>query len=107
MSKEGPAIGRWALSIMVNTVTRYNKHMKSYYSSVKKRTGSGDLAHVSTSRKMLRMIDHMLRTREHWKWENPLLTERKMTNLGGAKKQTHYAPEQTGIEQQAQLFRGP
>ena len=84
MSKEGPAIGRWALSIMVDTVTRYNKHMKSYYSSVKKRTGSGDLAHVSTSRKMLRMIDHMLRTREHWKWENPLLTERKMTNLGGA-----------------------
>jgi transposase len=84
MSKEGPAIGRWALSIMVDTVTRYNKYMKSYYISVKKRTGSGNLAHVSTSRKMLRMIDHMLRTREHWKWENQLLTERKMSNLGGA-----------------------
>lgn len=84
MSKERPAVGRWTLSIMVDTVTRYNKHMKSYYNSVKKRTGSGNLAHVSTSRKLLRMIDHMLRTREHWKWENPLLTERKMTNLGGA-----------------------
>ncbi len=24
----------------------------------------------------------MLKTREHWKWENPQLTERKMTNLG-------------------------
>ena len=84
MSKEGPAIGRWALSIMVDTVTKYNKNMKSYYNSVKMRTGSGNLAHVSTSRKILRMIDHMLRTREHWKWENPLLTERKMSNLGGA-----------------------
>ena len=37
MSKEGPAIGRWALSIMVDTVTKYNKYMKSYYNSVKKR----------------------------------------------------------------------
>jgi hypothetical protein len=69
---------------MVDTVTRYNTHMKSYYNSAKERTGSGGLAHVSTSRKMLRMIDHMLRTREHWKWENQLLSERKMSNLGGA-----------------------
>ena len=24
---------------------------------------------------------HMLKTRQHWKWENPLLTEKKMTRL--------------------------
>jgi hypothetical protein len=48
---------------------------------VKKRTGSGKLAHVATMRKLTRMLYHMLKTRQHWKWENPLLTERKMAKL--------------------------
>jgi len=27
------------------------------------------------------MLYHMLKARENWKWENPQLTERKMTRL--------------------------
>jgi hypothetical protein len=50
---------------------------------VNKRTGSGKLAHVATMRKLSRMVYHMLETRHHWKWENPLVTERKMARLDG------------------------
>jgi transposase len=81
MSKDGSSIARWALSIMVDTVMRHNEPVRQYYTSVKKRTGSGKLAHVSTMRKLTRMLYHMLKTREHWKWENPRLTERKMARL--------------------------
>ena len=81
MTKDGSSIARWALSIMVDTVMRHNEPIKEYYTSVKKRTGSGKLAHVSTMRKLTRMLYHMLKTKQHWKWENPLLTERKMTRL--------------------------
>jgi hypothetical protein len=28
------------------------------------------------------MLYHMLKTREHWKWENPSLTESKRGKLG-------------------------
>jgi hypothetical protein len=48
---------------------------------VKKRTDSGKLAHVATMRKLTRMLYHMLKTREHWRWEDRLLTERKMARL--------------------------
>jgi len=81
MTKDGSSIARWALSVMVDTVMRHNQPIKEYYDGVKKRTGSGKLAHVLTMRKLTRMLYHMLKTRENWKWENPLLTERKMTRL--------------------------
>jgi len=81
MTKDGSSIARWTLSIMVDTVMRYNKPIRDHYLSVKKRTGSGKLAHVSTMRKLTRMLYHMLKTKQHWKWENPHLTERKMTRL--------------------------
>ena len=81
MTKDGSSIARWALSVMVDTVTQHNEPIKAYYQSVKKRTGSGKLAHVSTMRKLTRMLYHMLKTRQHWKWENPQLTERKMARL--------------------------
>jgi transposase len=81
MTKDGSSIARWALSIMVDTVTQHNQPVKDYYLSVKKRTGSGKLAHVSTMRKLTRMLYHMLKTRQHWKWENTLLTERKLARL--------------------------
>jgi hypothetical protein len=32
-------------------------------------------------RKLTRMLYHMLKAREHWKWENPRLTERKIAKL--------------------------
>lgn len=83
MAKEGPAAARWALSVMVDTVIRYNKPMMDYYLSVKKRTSSGKMAHVSTTRKLVRMLYHMLKTRQHWKWENPGLSEKKIARLGG------------------------
>jgi transposase len=81
MTKEGSSIARWTLSIMVDTVMHYNKPIRDHYLSVKKRTGSGKLAHVSTMRKLTRMLYHMLKTKQHWKWENPHLTERKMMRL--------------------------
>jgi transposase len=81
MTKDGSSIARWALSVMVDTVTQHNEPIREYYASVKKRTSSGKLAHVSTMRKLTRMLYHMLKTKQHWKWENPLLTERKMVRL--------------------------
>jgi transposase len=81
MTKDGSSIARWALSVMVDTVMRHNEPIREYYLGVKKRTGSGKLAHVSTMRKLTRMLYHMLKARENWKWENPQLTERKMTRL--------------------------
>lgn len=81
MTKDGSSIARWTLSVMVDTVMRHNDPIREYYLGVKKRTGSGKLAHVSTMRKLTRMLYHMLKTRENWKWENPQLTERKMTRL--------------------------
>ena len=81
MTKDGSSIVRWALSIMVDTVMLHNEPIREYYQSVKKRTGSGKLAHVATMRKLTRMLYHMLKTKQHWKWENPLLTERKMVRL--------------------------
>jgi transposase len=81
MTKDGSSIARWTLSVMVDTVTQHNQPIKDYYQSVKKRTGSGKLAHVSTMRKLTRMLYHMLKTREHWKWENTQLTERKLARL--------------------------
>lgn len=83
MAKEGPATARWALSMMVDTVNRQNKPIREYYQSVRARTGSGKMAHVSTGRKLLRMLYHMLKTRQHWKWENPKLSEKKIVRLGG------------------------
>jgi transposase len=81
MTKDGSSTARWALSIIVDTVMQHNEPIKDYYLGVKKRTGSGKLAHVSTMRKLTRMLYHMLKTREHWKWEDPLLTERKLSRL--------------------------
>jgi transposase len=81
MTKDGSSVARWALSVMVDTVMRHNEPIREYYVGVKKRTGSGKLAHVLTMRKLTRRLYHMLKTRKNWKWENPQLTERKMTRL--------------------------
>ena len=43
MSKEVSQKARWALSIAVDTVTLSNEPLKEYYTSVKKRNGSGSL----------------------------------------------------------------
>jgi transposase len=67
MTKDGPSTARWTLSIIVDTVMQHNQPIKDYYQSVKKRTGSGKLAHVSTMRKLTRTLYHMLKTREHWR----------------------------------------
>ncbi len=88
MTKDRSSIARWALSIMVDTVKQHNRPIRDHYVSVKKRTGSGKLAHVSTMRKLTRMLYHMLKTKQHWKWENPHLTERKMTKLESGREVT-------------------
>jgi hypothetical protein len=81
MTKDGSSIARWTLSVMVDTLMHHNEPIREYYTSVKKRTGSGKLAHVSTMRKLTRMLYHMLKTKQHWKWEDPRLTERKIARL--------------------------
>ncbi|MDG6921195.1 MAG: IS110 family transposase [Nitrososphaerota archaeon] len=86
MSKEGPSTARWAFSVMTDTVMRHNPRLKTYYLSVKKRKSSGSLAHVATMRKLVRMIDHMLRYKENWRWEDETSTTKKLANLDrGAK----------------------
>jgi len=65
---------------MADVIMRYNPQIKDYYDSVKKRTGSRKLAHVATMRKLGRMLYHILKTREHWMWENHSLTVRKLSN---------------------------
>ena len=81
MSKEALWIERWALSLAVDTVIMRNKPLKEYYTSVKKRKGSGRFAHVSTMRKILRMIFVMLNERKKWKYEVMSLTEDKKARL--------------------------
>ena len=81
MSKEGAATARWALSIAVDTITLRNKPLKEYYDSVKNRKGSGKYAHISTMRKLIRMIYTMLKERKEWKYENTTLTESKLSRL--------------------------
>lgn len=81
ISKEGPARARWALSIMVDTVIRYNPPIKMYYLSAKNRTGSGKKAHVLTMRKLVRMMFHMLTFHEAWRYEDQQLTKKKLARL--------------------------
>jgi transposase len=81
MSKEGAQTARWALSLAVDTVMMRNKPIREYYDSVKNRKGSGKFAHVSTMRKLIRMIFTMLKERKEWKYENPALTENKFSKL--------------------------
>ena len=81
MSKEGSQTARWALSLAVDTVIMRNKPLKEYYTSVKKRKGSGSFAHVSTMRKLVRMIFVMLNERKKWKYEVMTLTEDKAARL--------------------------
>jgi transposase len=81
MSKDGPSIARWALGIMSDTVMERNAHLHAYYLHQKERTKSGKHAHVLAMKKLLRMVYHILKTREHWRWENEALTRRKLANL--------------------------
>ena len=81
MSKEGAATARWALSIAVDTITLRNKPLKEYYNSVKNGKGSDKYAHVSTTRKLIRMVYTMLKERKEWKYENTALTESKLSRL--------------------------
>ena len=83
MSRDGPSIARWTLPIMVDTVMKYNEPVREFYQSVKNRTDSGRMAHVATMRKLTRMLYHMLKTRQHWRWKRKQLTKRKLSNLGG------------------------
>lgn len=81
MSKEGSTTARWALSIAVDTVILRNKPIREYYDSVKNRKGSGKFAHVSTMRKLTRMIFTMLTEKRGWKYNNPGMTENKLSRL--------------------------
>ena len=81
MSKEGSQTARWVLSIAVDTIILRNKSIREYYDSVKNRKGSGKFAHVSTMRKLIRMIFTMLKERKEWKYENAALTQSKISKM--------------------------
>ena len=81
MSKEGSTTARWALSIAVDTVILRNKPLREYYDSVKNRKGSGKFAHVSTMKKLTRMIFTMLTEKKEWKYNKPGMTENKLSRL--------------------------
>ena len=81
MSKEGASTARWALSMAVDTTIIRNRSLKEYYDSVKNRKGSGKYAHVSTMRKLVRMIFLMLNERKEWKYQQQGLTESKLSRL--------------------------
>ncbi len=81
MSKSGPSEGRWALSLMVDTIAKYEPHVRAYYAKCKARTGSGKMGHVLTMKKLVRMIYAMLSQRESWRWERESLTEQKLAAL--------------------------
>ena len=81
MSKDGAGTARWALSMAVDTVKIRNKAIEQYYERQKNRTGSGKLAHVLAMRKLVRMIYFMLKNRKEWKYNDPALTESKLSRL--------------------------
>lgn len=83
MSKDGPSVAKWALSMMIDTVMKMNPRIAEYYQHNNRRMRSSALAHVKTMKKLLRMVDHMLRTGEHWRWENQELMVRKVSELEG------------------------
>jgi len=87
MSKDGPAMARWTLAVMVDTVMRHNPEIKRYYDSVKERS-NGSHAHVMTMKKLNRMFYHMLTTRQRWKWEDESLTRRKLSRLNSFSPRT-------------------
>ncbi|MHB8566629.1 MAG: hypothetical protein ACYC7D_07950 [Nitrososphaerales archaeon] len=81
MSREGPGVARWALSVAADNVREHNENIRAYYQSVVKRTGRSKKARVPTMRKLLRMIYFMLKTRQNWKWEDPESTKEKIARL--------------------------
>ena len=81
MSKEGARTARWASSIAVDTIMMFNRPIREYYDSVRNRKQSGKFAHVSTMKKLTRMMFTMLRERKEWKYGNPGLTEHKLSRL--------------------------
>ena len=81
MSKDGAGTARWALSMSVDTVKIRNKAIGQYYERQKNRTESGKLAHVLTMRKLVRMMYFMLKNRKEWKYNDPALTESKLSRL--------------------------
>ena len=58
-----------------------NKPIREYHDSVKNRKGSGKFSHISTMRKLTRMIFTMLTERKGWRYVNPALTQHKISKL--------------------------
>jgi transposase len=98
MSREGPAIARWALGLATENVVRYNKHIHDYFEAALRRSGSRDKARVLAMKKLVRMIYHMLKTGDNWMWEKPSLTRRKIRRLITTAEKEHgsHTPENGG-----------
>ena len=94
MSKDGPSRARWALSIAVNTAMGRSGVIHDYYIRVKGRTGSGKMAHVLTTKKLARMMYHMMLTKQGWRWEDEGLTRSKLSKFDG--RSSDVAAEEEG-----------
>jgi transposase len=81
ITKEGPSMLRWILSVTANLIVRYNNPLRDFYKRLYHRTKSKKLAKIATARKLLVMIYHMLKNDEECRWKNPELTKVKIRNL--------------------------
>ncbi|MDA8055973.1 MAG: hypothetical protein M0Z77_10075 [Thermoplasmatales archaeon] len=77
----------------VDTTIIRNKPLKEYYDSVKNRKGPGKYAHVSTMRKLVRIIFLMLNERKEWKYLQQGLTENKLSRLDDDRIRTLWSME--------------
>lgn len=74
MYKDSLSIARWALPMAVNRITYRsrlrNRLLNEYYLQVNKKTSSGKMEYVSTMKKLVRIIHHMLRNGERRRYKN-------------------------------------
>lgn len=81
ITKEGPSILRWILSVVADVAVRYNPPLRDYYKRILRRKKRKKLAKTATARKLLVAIYHMLKNKERYACEDESLTERKLANL--------------------------
>lgn len=81
ITKNGPSLLRWALTMAVSTLIKYKNPIHEFYSRVSNRKKCKKIAHVAAARKLLVMIYYMLKNNEPCRWEIPGLTEKKTKAL--------------------------
>jgi len=81
ITKRGPPMLRWVLTVNVNKINKYNNPITQFYRRIANKKKSKKVAYVAAARKLLVMIYYMLKNRESCRWEVPELTDRKKKTL--------------------------